>query len=207
MKRICRSYVTMRALMGLILMTAASVFALGRATTASAMPRTMFLPFPAGQIWWVCQGYNGQVSHQNIAALDLSVAPDAMGSIGCTPATANASTGRSVIAPGSGHAYHVNSDMVCINFDAGGSVLVGHIGNRVAGRTHVTGGSTVLGQVNPPGSANGGYAHIHIQAYSTSGCGTAPKAPFDTAHGARFECNQNLAYSGQVDQYSGINWS
>src|SRR5687768_2706717 len=92
-------------------------------------------PFPVDQTWYICQGYNGEISHQGAAALDLSFASDSAGPNGCTPATADASANKPVTAPGSGRTvrsdYFPDADFVCIDLDRGGSVAVGHIGDHV----------------------------------------------------------------------------
>jgi hypothetical protein len=162
---------------------------------AHALPAPLLLPFNIGETWYVCQGYNGQITHQNEPALDLSIDSASPGSKGCTPATANSSTGKDVLAPGAGNTIRVDSDLICVNFDAGGSALLGHMGSRIA-NGHVA-ASDRLGVVNPPDAAtNGGYAHIHIQAYSGRGCGSATKVAFADATAARFQCAPDMPYIG-----------
>jgi hypothetical protein len=164
----------------------------------TAVPSPLLLPFPIGETWYVCQGYNGSFSHRNLYALDLSVDPNSPGGSGCNMSTKNASTGRTVVAPGTGTAYR-SSDGVFINFDAGGSIIIGHITPTKLGR--VTAGETI-GTVNAPNVGNnGGYAHIHISVSRDHG--TRNQIPFDEANGARFQCAPDMPSSGAVNQHSG----
>ena len=67
-----------------------------------------------------------------------------------------------------------------------------------------------LGKVEPPipGSPNGDYAHIHIQVHSGAGCAdSGSPIPFDDAHATRLIGTQELPYSGEVNQYSGLQLS
>ncbi len=162
------------------------------------------LPFPIGESWYICQGYNGQVSHQEIIfALDLSMDPNSPGPTGCTPTTANTSTGRIVLAPADGNVvWHgtEHPDMLCIDFDRGGSMLIGHLEN-LAPLGRIEHDETV-GTVAPPNSLNDDYAHIHIQIHKDSGCqGNA--IPFATEHGTKFACAPDLPDKGGVNQWSG----
>lgn len=200
-----------------VMSLAAAVILLGTVMSSApraraALPSPLLLPFPIGQTWYICQGYNGQISHQRIPALDLSIDPNSqLTPNGCNPSTANASTGKQVTAPANGTAYRVNTDMVCINFDSGGgSALIGHVtsASRPASGTHVV-ALQGIGYLAPPGyGSNGGYAHIHIQAYSQPGCGSAPPVPFDDAHQARFQCAPDLHFNSDptvTNQYGGVN--
>ena len=161
------------------------------------------LPFPAGETWWVCQGYNGQISHKGIPALDLTVRQQDVGTSGCYGDT-NASANRSVTAPGSGTAIPNGPDGVCLNLDSGKSMWIGHLIDRVSGKVEQGGN---LGKVEPANSRspNGGYAHIHVEIHPGLGCATSgAPIPFDDAHGTRFAGAPNMPYDGTVkNQYSG----
>lgn len=158
--------------------------------------RCRSLPFPAGQTWYVCQGYNGYIDHVNelATALDLSIDPDSVGSQGCTPATSDSSTGSAVTAPAAGKIlnYLRLSDFVCLSFTGGGSMKIGHITNRLPIGTAVSAGDTI-GDVAPAGFATdqGDYAHIHMQAFNSSDCSGAG-VPFDAADNAGFFCAPDM---------------
>lgn len=168
----------------------------------------MLLPIPKGQTWYVCQGYNGQMTHSGTPALDLSVARGSVGQGGCVAGTKYSSAGAVVSSPGAGIAYRwpgcCGDDFVCINLDRGGSVAIGHLSHRLESGTRVDPGQRI-GTVAWPRDPNGDYAHIHAQAHTASDCteGSEPVA-FDVAHGYRWACTPDLPYSGQVNQYSGL---
>lgn len=128
--------------------------------------QTLSLPFPANEVWYVCQGYNGPVSHQNAFALDLSIdANSTSGLSGCSPATASASIARSVLAPASGNLVQLNSaDLVCINLDQGGSLLIGHIAERHP-NGRVSGGDKI-GSVAAPNTLNGQYRGFACSSFA-----------------------------------------
>ena len=122
--------------------------------------------------------------------------------------TKYSSAGSVVTSPGSGIAYRTSGccgrDFVCVNLDAGGSVALGHLSDRIWSGAKVDAGDRV-GIVAWPDHANGDYAHIHIQAHSGFGCmGDGEAVPFDRAHGFKFRCVRELPYSGDVNQYSGL---
>ena len=180
---------------------------------AMAIPAPLLLPFSVGETWYVCQGYNGTVSHPNAPALDLSIDPGSPGSQGCTPSTSNSSTGKVIIAPGAGNVYQGTGqtggpDAIYINFDAGGSVLLAHMIHKwVPGSLntflgYVTAGEAI-GTVLAPSAANGYYAHIHMMIFSGSSINNGSALPFEDAHQTRFQCAPDMPYSGEVNQYSG----
>lgn len=170
--------------------------------------RPLVLPIPAGQTWYVCQGYDGQLTHRDAPALDLSVDPLAAGPRGCMSGSRYSSAGSEVTSPAAGTAYRwpgcCGNDFVCVNFDTGGSAAIGHLSNRIASGTRV-GTASRIGTVAWPKAANGDYAHIHVQVHAEQDCteGSDP-VPFDMTHGFRWQCTRNLPYSGVVNQYSGM---
>jgi hypothetical protein len=170
--------------------------------------RPLILPIPAGQTWYVCQGYNGQLTHEDTPALDLSLDPRSAGPRGCIGGSRYSSAGSVVTSPAAGTAFRwpgcCGDDFVCVNLDAGGSIAIGHLSDRLTSGTRV-GTATPIGTVAWPKPANGDYAHIHVQAHPSPDCteGSDP-VPFDSAHGFRWWCTRDLPYSGVVNQYSGI---
>lgn len=189
--------------------TAAALAALAPsiADTATARPQesaatTLRLPFRAGQAWYVCQGYNGSISHRGQPVLDLTVNAGGVGRSGCT-GSANASANQPVYAPVSGRLSQVSSAFggVCITFGSR-SIYLGHLVSRRGNGTVSAG--TQIGKVAPAGQANnGGYAHLHLQAHAGAGCGGARKVPFTSANGTRFANAPDLTYSGAVNQWRG----
>jgi hypothetical protein len=180
----------------------------GYLSEARASTRPFVLPIPPGQTWYVCQGYNGQVTHAGVPALDLSLEPSAIGSRGCMAGSKYSSAGSVVSAPAAGTAYRwpgcCGDDFVCVNLDSGGSVALGHLSNRIASGARVATGARI-GTVAWPHPSNGDYAHIHIQVHSQPNCteGSAPVA-FDVAHGFRWACTPDLPYAGVTNQYSDL---
>jgi hypothetical protein len=180
----------------------------GYLSEARASTRPFVLPIPPGQTWYVCQGYNGQVTHQGTPALDLSLEPSAIGSRGCMAGSKYSSAGSVVSAPAAGTAYRwpgcCGDDFVCVNLDSGGSVALGHLTNRIASGARVATGGRI-GTVAWPRPSNGDYAHIHIQVHTQLDCtdGSAPVA-FDVAHGFKWACTPDLPYAGVTNQYSGL---
>ncbi len=175
---------------------------------AGASTRPFVLPIPPGQTWYVCQGYNAQLTHAATVALDLSLERRSAGSRGCTAGSKYSSAGSVVSSPAAGSAFRwpgcCGDDFVCVNLDSGGSVALGHLSNRIASGTRVATGARV-GTVAWPQASNGDYAHIHVQAHPVAGCteGSDPVA-FDVAHGFKWACTPDLPYSGAVNQYSGL---
>ena len=193
------------ALAGVI---AVSLVFLDGVRPAAAASSSLELPFPRGQTWVICQGYNtSEIDHVGtmVNALDLSISPtSASGTYGCTGAT-NASQGKVVTAPSSGTVVsYPTADMACIDFDSGGSARIGHIGGRPAKGTHVSAGATI-GTLNPPNTTpnDGGYSHIHIEVFTSNNC-SGTSIPFDDANQTRFLCAPNLPFSnGSTHQYYG----
>ena len=180
---------------------------------ANAIPIPLLLPFSIGETWYICQGYNGQISHSNSYALDISIDPASPGSGGCTPSTGNSSTGRVIIAPGAGNVFQGTGptggpDAIYINFDAGGSMLLAHMIHKWVPRSlntflgYVTAGEAI-GTVLAPSAANNNYAHIHIQIHPVYNAPATNLIPFEDAHQTRFQCAPDMPYSGDINQYSG----
>lgn len=171
-------------------------------TIAGGASSRLSFPFSNGQTWYVCQGYNGSISHKgNLAkSLDLSVSSNSTaGGKGCSPNTASSSQGQSVIAPDNGTVAWIGSsdkDIMCLSLDGGGSMKLGHFYSQVSQGSRITRNSTVLGNLTAPGvGTNGGYSHIHMQLFSDKSCGTS--VDFGTAFGT------NLSSNGSSNQWYG----
>ena len=170
--------------------------------------RSLVLPTPPGQTWYVCQGYDGEISHQGLPALDVSIDRNSAGPRGCMSGSRYSSAGSVASSPGAGTAFRwpgcCGNDFVCVDLEGGGSIAIGHLSNRVASGTRVEMGSRI-GTVAWPDSANGNYAHIHVQAHPTPQCteGSDPVA-FERANGFKWACTRDLPYTGKENQYSGM---
>jgi hypothetical protein len=160
------------------------------------------LPFSPGETWFVCQGYKGTASHSNAYALDLTVRSGDFGPNACW-GDQNASAGRSVTAPEAGNSVPLRAaDLICLNLDGGKSMVIGHLANRVTGRVAK---GALLGTVANAASANGDYAHIHVQIHPSHGCaGSGPTIPFDDTHGTRFTDSVNLPDKGGANQHQRV---
>lgn len=148
------------------------------------------LPFRSGRSMFVCQGYNGPVSHQrnNFYSLDLTVARDFGNNNACWAADGNVnkSAGVEVLAPAGGTVVNIGQDLVCLQIDFRRSLLIGHIDRRVTNGQRVT-QDTVLGTLSRANSAvNGGYAHVHIEARQSANCAPGTTVPFTAANGFQF---------------------
>jgi CSLREA domain-containing protein len=169
---------------------------------ASAYPTHILPPFPAGQTWYVCQGYNGRASgtHNNIPALDLTIRSSDVGPDGCFGDT-SASADKAVLAVAPGTVTPSTLiDFVCLSFDSGGSMLIGHLkqSSRVSG--HV-GENDQIGITAEPNTTpqQGPYAHVHIEIHATNDCSGNP-IPFDNAHGTRIVGAPDMPYIGTPGQ-------
>lgn len=178
------------------------------ARASASSDRSLVLPIPPNQTWYVCQGYNGQITHAGTPALDLSLGRRSVGPDGCLAGSKYTSAGSVVTSPGDGTASRwpgcCGDDFVCVDLDIGGSVAIGHLSDRVRDGSRVTAGSRI-GTVAWPDPANGDFAHVHVQAHSAWGCTDAgDPVAFDVAHGFKWRCTPDLPYSGSVNQYSGL---
>ncbi len=187
----------------LLLLCALAVALLGasRGSTAEATPAVLNPPFATGDTWYICQGYNGSISHAGQPWLDLSPDPNSPGPNACTPGTAHAATGRQVLAPAAGTAVDLGGEFICMQFDAGGSMVIGHVENKAPG---VVGAGGLIATVKAPGPGNGQYAHLHLAFHATSNC-TGSAVAFSDANGARFCGNVDMPYTGVVNEYGGPN--
>lgn len=159
------------------------------ATPAQADDGNILPPFDQGQQWWVCQGYNGPVSHTGTSqyGLDLTGGPN------CD----NSASGRTVRAPMSGTVYYYQAAYgnLCVNVAGGRSYTLTHINSSVTGGS-VTAGQSV-GTVGSPGTyGNAGVAHIHFQMWSTANCYSSSGIPFDSAHSTRICGAPDLTANG-----------
>lgn len=153
------------------------------------------LPFGEGETWYVCRGYN--VATHAGPALDLTITSNSWGPSGCNSG-ANDSAGRIVRAPKSGQVGYYAGDMLCLSFDDGSNaMLIGHFASRVP-EGHVD-ASASLGTLSSPGeTANGDYAHIHMQIHRGSSCTSSTLIPFDEAHGTQLEDDHNMYDGGNI---------
>jgi hypothetical protein len=161
----------------------------------------LIVPFAPGQTWYVCQGYNGGISHGSDPALDLTTYSQ-RGSTGCWGGE-NDAAGKQVVAPGGGQLAQVSNDFggVCITLDGGGSVYLGHLEQR-RGNGRVNQGDPI-GVVAAAGHVNnGGYAHMHFSARTGAGCG-GTKVPFTSANNMKIAGVGELTYSGGRNEWAG----
>jgi hypothetical protein len=179
------------------------------AAPAAADDGTLVPPFAAGETWYVCQGYNGQISHtdnNDFYALDITPDPNApnLALGGCNTSTKDTAAGHDVVAMGTGQLIHNGGDVVCLSFDAGGSAVIAHL-EQIVPSGHVNQGDKI-GVVEPAGPDNGGYSHLHISLWPGPFCASpgSSTVPFDSAHGGRFVCLPDLGYpAGAVNQWAG----
>lgn len=148
------------------------------------------LPFDRGATWYVCQGYNGPISHRGYPALDLTVGNTDFGannSCWAHDGRTSRSAARRVLAPADGTISWISRDLVCLTMDQNRSLLIGHININSNIRTNqrVT-RDTVLGLTSAANRINGGFSHIHIEARRSSGCRPGTSVPFTKQNGFQF---------------------
>ena len=166
---------------------------------------TLVFPSAPDEVWYICQGYNGQISHQGKMALDLSVAPNSIGANGCTPSTANSSAGHLVTAPSDGEIVWIgtnSTDIMCFNLSNGGSLKIGHLYMSVNVGQIVSQGDT-LGYMSAAAPLNGNYAHYHIEPFIDNGCISPDPSGFANLFGG----DVSLAPDGSANQWSGATLS
>lgn len=174
-----------------------AVVALGASVAVSAQGTGtpgvgIFLPFAPNQTWYVCQGHlnvirdaQGEImvqTHRDNFALDLTIDPGGVSSDGCfgiDDAATAASAGQPVYAPGPGVTTHLTGnaqDLVCLDLDRGGSLLLGHMDPASVVEDGRVEALELLGILDEPATSggvnNGGYSHIHIEAFSNDSCST-----------------------------------
>ncbi|MEI7988349.1 MAG: PA14 domain-containing protein [Chloroflexota bacterium] len=128
-----------------------------------------YLPFDSGQVWYVCQGYYGTISHwyntKFSYGLDLTTDRNGMGTNGCA-GTGATNIGKNIRAIASGMATKIKNsygyyDMVQIKLSNGELIQIGHMVYNSAfwgtAATKTVYQDQVLGTVR-----NSGYPHIHI---------------------------------------------
>lgn len=160
--------------------------------TVAATDLGIAVPTKAGEIWYVCQGYNTSSSHSapggDKFGLDMIPNKNAVGSGGCKDGYDNAAH-RRVYTPADGWITWKNDSLglVCISLRSGStglgvSIKVGHMKTRAAtstypaewrsvpvkGRVHK---GYVLGYVEIGNSGNRGIPHIHMSVYKGTSCG------------------------------------
>ena len=162
------------------------VFCLGHVSVAQdnqGNSRGLHLPFDTDQTWYVCQGYNGPVSHHDnytdpvrdfSFSLDFTLTPDVAPGLGaCGAGTDTGVEGNVVYAPGDGVIEsvrgHSGDDAVCLTLDTGGSLWIGHFTPEVERLDRVYAFQR-LGVLNGPDDDNNNFAHIHISAYTSEDC-------------------------------------
>ncbi len=158
----------------------------------SAQASEIELPFESGSIWYVCQGYNGTVSHKGkyALALDLTVGNGDFGNNNACWASdgnVNRSRGKKVLAPASGTIQWVDKDTICLDIGENRSLMIGHMRVEVS-KGQTVNQDTTLGTVAEADYLPriGGFAHIHIQAYKSNKCIHGTSVPFTAEHGFRF---------------------
>lgn len=164
---------------------------------------TWTLPFDLGVSLYVCQGYNGPISHQDADYFGLDLTANTPGSTACRPG--NATAGYNVRSPigGSVAWWDSPTGLLCVNSGDGLSVKVGHMNSS---KTWAHGNAVIKDQVVGTVATaespilNGGVAHIHVGAYAGNDCRSS--IPLDTAHGTAMS-GYDLYNTGGGNQWKG----
>ncbi|MCI5197527.1 MAG: hypothetical protein D3919_15170, partial [Candidatus Electrothrix sp. AW5] len=159
--------------------------------------------------WQICQGYNTPtISHGSpkypslIHAFDFAYGTGNLGATGCL-GNSGGSTNKTIIAPAEGMILWNGSnqkDITCFQLKVAvsnghgaqiASVKFGHMKSnsdrRSANPKLVIAQKTPIGKLSAPDKfTNGGYAHIHMAAYTTANC-TGVTVPFGTVFGSGYD--------------------
>ncbi|CAK8711901.1 hypothetical protein GMJAKD_01145 [Candidatus Electrothrix aarhusensis] len=168
----------------------------------SAGDNAFVFPFKRDHEWQICQGYNNKnISHYATFSKyrDLSYSfdfaygsnnvPSTWGSKrGCYGAP-DGSKGKTVIAPAAGKIASSGNEMTCLNLqDAapngdGDYIVSVYLGHMERENSRVKDGevsqTNSLGILRDSGGDTGGYAHIHMSAYTATNC-KGTNVPFGT---------------------------
>jgi len=171
---------------------------------ALALSSTISAPFDTGSVWYVCQGYNGSISHtgSDSLALDFTKQLCDGGQLSNT-----SSAGANVRSPLSGTVYWYGAayGSLCVNTIDNRSIMLTHIASPLKAGDIVA-QNQVVGAIGNAGTVgNGGIAHLHLQAWSSPGCATNP-VPFDSIHSAQLCGAPDMTVIGP-NAYNNGTWS
>jgi Ricin-type beta-trefoil lectin domain len=161
------------------------------------------LPFRSGQTWYVCQGYQGYISHGSYYALDLTVSNKDFGSTACWANDGNASksAGQPLLAPAAGKVTYIDQDLVCLSIDNNRSLFLGHIDRTVKNGAYVN-KDDVLGYISKASPVNGRFSHIHLEGRKSANCARGTTVPLTDANGLKLNGVENLPdISGRNDYF------
>lgn len=168
---------------------------------AYAIPTPISSPFEAGSNWFVCQGYNNpRITHTNTYALALDFSGQ-----NCD----NSAVGASLRAPLSGTVYYYDepSGSLCINSTDGRSITLAHINSTLKVGEKVRTQQYVGAVAKPGARSNAGFAHLHLQMWSTPNCSNSTKQiPFSDASAGRICGAPDMTVAGP-DLYRNGTWS
>ena len=173
------------------------------AGTANAQPApsatNLNLPFPAGTVWKVLQGYNGGTHTPGAEQYALDLVRES-----------GNSGGAEVLAPASGTVWYAQAPgtgngCFSIKIDGGEGLIVQlcHVVlNRALQPNTPVKAGTPLAVVGPDGRVgNNGIAHVHLSLHRTADFGVnRVPAPFALPHGAALE-GLSLPANGTRNQY------
>lgn len=173
-------------------------------SSGSSYANSISAPFDSGSSWYICQGYNGPVTHSGSSSLSLDFTKQLCD--GGT--TSNASSGGvNVRAPLDGTVYWYGAayGSMCINTYDGRSIGLTHINSSLKAGNIVT-QDQIVGTIGAAGTVgNGGIAHLHLQMWSTSNC-FGSQIPFDTTNGAKICGAPDMPVLGP-NYYNNGTWS
>lgn len=161
-------------------------------------------PFDSGSSWYICQGYNGPVTHSGTSSLSLDFTKQLCDG-GAQPNASSA--GANVRAPLDGTIYWYGPayGSMCINTLGGRSIGLTHINSTLRAGSTVT-QDQIVGTIGAAGTVgNGGIAHLHMQMWSSSNC-IGSQIPFDSAYDAKMCGAPDLPVIGP-NYYNNGTWS
>lgn len=172
-------------------------------SNVNAATGNLTAPFDIGSLWYICQGYNNpRGTHNGTSSLSL----DITGGPNCD----NSGSGRTIRSPFSGQVawYSTGSGSLCINNSSNNkSVMLTHIDSSITTGAVVSTGQIVGNIAAPNQRQNNGVSHLHIQAWSRSGCtDDSKRVAFEEASGMHM-CGAPDMYVNGPNPYNNGAWS
>lgn len=139
-------------------------------------------PFDENKNFYVCQGYNGPVTHKgkNQYAFDLTIKDDEYGETACYGKLPNGASketdGQAIRAPASGVISYIGTDTICLNIEEGiyqgHSIELGHANSFMVVKNQRVARDEKLGVVQSPTLGGGIFSHLHMALFSNRNCGS-----------------------------------
>uniref|UniRef100_UPI003B434128 PPC domain-containing protein n=1 Tax=Candidatus Electronema sp. JC TaxID=3401570 RepID=UPI003B434128 len=190
---------------------AAGSYNLKATLSAGTSAGAFVFPFQErNNVWQICQGYNSSPTHTGtlIHSFDFAYGTGNLGNTACW-GNPSGSENQIVVAPAAGMIAWIGNnypDITCLTLQNtisnghGSNIASVKLGHMKSDATRVISGSVSQGTpigilCGPNGCAgDGGYAHVHISAYTSTDCGNAQwdtSVPLGTVFGGSYDFSSN----------------